>query len=243
LTGPSLGITRPKPLSDKDPLLPLPKFPPSSKAGFRENMFAFTILSALLLAGQACTSSIVGRSTITGLLQARQSGGPDPSGFPAPCQNACDPTAAILDSPTCTTPSCYCTSQVNSGLQGCLNCVLDLEGNDPSDVIDSQVILAGFEDDCKKAGFPLASLSVDGATPVSTTAPTVASSTPDAGGGDLPTTTTPQTTRSGSPTGAGAPLPSASGAVGNGAVSASFNSCSAIVLSGILTVVVMVLRL
>jgi len=249
-------------------------FPPKSppllpQIQFQRDMFAFTVLSALLLAGQACASSVVGRSTIAGLLQARQSGGFNPSDIPASCQNVCASTVAVLDSATCTTVSCLCTSQVNSGFQGCLGCLLGLEGNDPSDVADAQAALASYEDSCKAAGVPLASLSVGGAAPASTQAATTAapigastasaaspsvffSSTPGAGGGGLSTTPSSQTTRSiitaggsssGSPTGAGALNPSASGTVGNGAGSVSFNGGSAVVLSGILAGVVMVLGL
>ncbi|KAF7796549.1 hypothetical protein EIP86_007729 [Pleurotus ostreatoroseus] len=74
----------------------------------------------------------------------------DPSDIPSEAGN------------NCSDDNCFCTDQVNEGLEQCLNCLLGL---DPSEVDDAQSALSQYEDLCNSEGFGLSSLTVSAATP------------------------------------------------------------------------------
>ncbi|KAK7682036.1 hypothetical protein QCA50_015000 [Cerrena zonata] len=126
-------------------------------------MFAFTILSAALLASQVSANAILGRSPLVSLLRIRQTGGFDPSDIPSECTVQCATTSEVLGGTSCTTVSCLCTAQVNLGFQQCLQCLIDVAGDSPSLITQSQDALEQYEDACKSSGVSLTSLTISGA--------------------------------------------------------------------------------
>ncbi|TCD63787.1 hypothetical protein EIP91_004938 [Steccherinum ochraceum] len=127
-------------------------------------MFVISLVSAALLAGQVSASAIEARTPIEKFIYARQTSGFNPAEIPQQCQSTCAATASVLTGQGCQTNACLCTTQVNSGFQQCLNCILALAPPDASLVQQSQQALSQYEDACGQVGLPVSSLLISGAT-------------------------------------------------------------------------------
>ncbi|KAJ3478406.1 hypothetical protein NLI96_g9779 [Meripilus lineatus] len=143
-------------------------------------MLAFALFSAALLATSASAFDIGdAKSGIASALHhrsiyARQI---NPSDVPAECQSQCAATVDVLNSNTCVTASCLCTTTINQGFASCLSCVA---AGDPTLVAQAQQAIASYEDACASAGIPVASLTISGGA-ASTRAPVSSAVIPTGG--------------------------------------------------------------
>ncbi|KAI0795872.1 hypothetical protein C8Q75DRAFT_349700 [Abortiporus biennis] len=92
---------------------------------------------ALFLNHAYASISIATRDILTRSLETRQLSF-NPDNIPAECSSKCKSTVAVLSNSTCITPSCLCTSSVNTGFQTCMNCLLASKGNVPADIQQDQ---------------------------------------------------------------------------------------------------------
>ncbi|KAL4254173.1 hypothetical protein ABKN59_004583 [Abortiporus biennis] len=129
---------------------------------------------ALFLNHAYASISIATRDILTRSLETRQLSF-NPDNIPAECSSKCKSTVAVLSNSTCITPSCLCTSSVNTGFQTCMNCLLASKGNVPADIQQDQQAISSFEDSCGNVGISLTSLTVGGPASTSATAGTSAS--------------------------------------------------------------------
>ncbi|EIM84890.1 uncharacterized protein STEHIDRAFT_169763 [Stereum hirsutum FP-91666 SS1] len=81
----------------------------------------------------------------------------DPSDIPTECQSAC--TSPLNSINSCVTAECGCTTSIASGLEDCINCVVDLDPT--SDNIESgQETLDAYDEVCSESDIPVGSLTV-----------------------------------------------------------------------------------
>ncbi|OBZ73306.1 hypothetical protein A0H81_06769 [Grifola frondosa] len=126
----------------KDPLLP-------DKSAFALN---FTTLTSTFASTIGTRSEYLIRD-----LKARQGSTIDPGEFPAACQSACNST--ITAASNCSTVACLCTSEFNTGLFNCLECLLSLDPV-PSLQIQEQDTFNQYADACTSAGLSFQSQSI-----------------------------------------------------------------------------------
>ncbi|KAL9710054.1 hypothetical protein Ac2012v2_007116 [Leucoagaricus gongylophorus] len=78
------------------------------------------------------------------------SGGLDPSTLPTRCQSPCLPVNALSNG-TCVTVACTCDTQISTGLQSCLQCLLNIFRNS-GEVSMCQSIYDTYAQNCDSAG-------------------------------------------------------------------------------------------
>ncbi|KAJ3482884.1 hypothetical protein NLI96_g6675 [Meripilus lineatus] len=152
-------------------------------------MLTLSVLSTIVLATQASafTNFDDARSSLSDFLHvgsvfARQiNPGDIPSAVSVPiigtparhanidighqCRSDCAYTVAILNDETCVTVDCFCTATNNREFAKCFKC---LAAGDAALLAESQATLWDYEDTCRDAGAPLASLTIVNSSPPST---------------------------------------------------------------------------
>ncbi|KAF8884693.1 hypothetical protein BD779DRAFT_1740201 [Infundibulicybe gibba] len=88
-----------------------------------------------------------------------------PSAWPQ-CSSACAPIVKVLDSTTCTTTSCLCTSTNARSLETCANCIVR---EVPNTLSAAKIVLADFKSACSGVTLPSLSITASGSTATRTT--------------------------------------------------------------------------
>jgi len=114
-----------------------------------------TLVPLLVAASQAM--ALTPMETIQRLGKRQSTSGINPSEFPSACQSECTTTLNTISA--CTGLSCVCTSSNLSGIQTCINCIVDTESSlQPV----GQSVINTYNAEC--AGQGVSSLTLGGST-------------------------------------------------------------------------------
>ncbi|KAH9943608.1 hypothetical protein B0H21DRAFT_748677 [Amylocystis lapponica] len=198
-------------------------------------MYASTVLSLLLLAGQVASVgvNVAIRHQISSLLPRQTDGGISSGDVPSQCQSSC----TVIDTvQACADDTCICTSSVVLDLQTCFDCVLSAEPDSANAAQVAQADMNGIVAMCDQAGLSVPSISLTASGSGSGPAPTSASS--QAPGTSAPAGTSntgvPSATFSAPASGTSSTPPAAtSSAGGGGAIGGNANAGVASAVPGV----------